>query len=552
MKKCLILFLLTTMFSHSLPFGEGWGGAYAQSPSWLWAKSAGGSGDDKAYSIATDNTGNVYVTGVYYSPSIIFGADTFNNPGSMFLVKYDANGNIIWAKTSAGSNYNYANSVATDNTGNVYVAGYFSSNNISFDSITLTRNDTTVIWSNLFLVKYNSSGNVIWAKNATKGSSTASAVIADNFGNIFVAGNAGIDTLVIGPDTLFPNSFYDRFVAKYDTAGNPLWARGLRTGGTTTDVSEPFIASDKYGNVYATGGFHTNSCVIVSTVLVNQGDHDIYLAKFNPSGNLLWAKQYGYSGYETSTSVAADTIGNIYITGFFTSTIMYFDTFMMHGYGYTPYIVKLDAGGTALWAKQFGRLDDLASLKIVSHNNQDVFISGYFSSSALVFTATDSLVNQGLFLAKYDSNGNFKWARDAVGGSRATAVTVDATGKPYITGYFGDSLGFDATLLLGGSTSSSNIFVAAIDILSSVQEYYNGYKNVLSIFPNPSNGKFHIVTNQQTPCRIFIYDLFGKEIINEMVGTGLQPIDLSNQSKGIYFIKALVGNKVYSNKIVIQ
>jgi hypothetical protein len=525
--------------------------AKAQAPDWLWAKSAGGNSDDKAFSIASDNTGNLYITGRFTSPSITFGATTLTNPG-MFLVKYDASGNILWSKEANGNYSNKGNSVATDYAGNIYVAGSFWSNTISFDTITLTRHDTTSFWANLFLVKYDFSGNVMWAKNTTKGACIANAVITDNLGNIFIAGNGGGDTLVFGPDTLFPASYFDYFVAKYDTTGIPLWVRGISAGGVINDVDGPFIAADKFGNVCVTGGFHNGICVIVTTVLVNQGNDNIYLAKFNGSGNLLWAKRYGASGEDNATSVATDTSGNIYITGFFTSTNITFDAFTLSGYGYKTFMVKLDPGGTAVWAKSAGKLDYPASSKIATGKNGDVYVTGYFFSSALVFTPTDSLVNLGLFLAKYDNSGNFKWARDAIGGSRATSVTIDAAGNPYITGYFvGDTLIFDSTMLLQFPGSDYDIFIAAMNVLTSIEEYKMN-KNDLSVFPNPSLGKFYILRDQPEPCRILIYDTIGKEIFSKTVNSGIERIDLSGQPKGIYYITIITDNNTKTKKVIIQ
>jgi hypothetical protein len=284
----------------------------AQTPSWLWAKSAGGDSEDKSLSIASDNSGKLYVTGYSSSPTINFDSSIFltNSGKNMFLAKYDESGNVIWAKGTTGNFANAGNSVATDNAGNIYVAGNF----FAFGGPTLTFDAITLTHPGMFLVKYDAAGNVIWAKDALNQGSNATAVAVDNLGNIFVGGNLG-DTLIIGPDTLLASN-YHRFVAKFDTAGNPIWARGLETGGNTINVDEPFISADKFGNLYITGGFHNSICVIVTTVLVNQGDDNIYLAKFNGSGNLLWAKRYGASGQDDATSVDTDTSGNIYITGF--------------------------------------------------------------------------------------------------------------------------------------------------------------------------------------------------------------------------------------------
>jgi hypothetical protein len=495
------------------------------------------------------------VTGIYSSLSISLGTDTLTNPG-MFLVKYDATGNVIWAKEATGSNHNYGNCVATDNAGNIYVAGYFSSNTISFDTIQLIRHDTTVIWSNLFLVKYDSSGNVIWAKNTAHGSSTANAVATDNLGNIFITGGVGNDSLVIGTDTLYPSSYYDSFVAKYDAAGNGLWVRGISAGGGAQDVLPPFIATDKYGNVYVTGPFPNPVAVIVSTVFVNQGAGDMYLAKFSSTGNLLWAKSYGASGQDDATSIATDTSGNVYITGFFASTNLTFDTITVHGYGATGFVAKLNSGGTAIWVKQIDNLYAPAPLKVKTNLNADVFVTGYFipwNSSSLMFTPMDSLVHPGLFLAKYDSNGNYKWARDAIGGGRATSITVDNAGNPFIAGYFGsDSLIFDSTVLLNDTTTSINIFIAAINSLVSIEENNAPYETSLSIFPIPSNGKFYVVTKQHQKRIIIIYDGVGKEIFNTVTDNQIEPIDISAHPPGIYLVKVIEGDKTYSKKIIIQ
>lgn len=96
--------------------------ANAQTSNWHWAKNAGGNAWDKALSIASDNAGNLYVTGKFNSSSIVFGLDTFINPTisswNMFLVKYDVSGKVIWARRSTGSDYNVGNAVTTDGTKN--------------------------------------------------------------------------------------------------------------------------------------------------------------------------------------------------------------------------------------------------------------------------------------------------------------------------------------------------------------------------------------------------------------------------------------------------
>lgn len=227
----------------------------------------------------------------------------------------------------------------------------------------------------------------------------------------------------------------------------------------------------------------------------------------------------------------------------------------MPGGGTIGFAVKLDSGGTALWAKRFGRLDHPAPPKIFANKNEDVFVTGYFTSPALVFTPADSLVNKGLFLAKYDASGNFKWARDAIGEnlSRATGVTVDAAGNPYITGYFGyDTLIFDSTELLNDTSYLTDIYVSAMNVLTSVEEYIAQHVNDLSVLPNPLQGRFYILTSGNNPGTIAIYNMMGKEIADKIISPGMHQIDLSAQPKGIYFVTTWTGSNRYSKKIIIQ
>jgi hypothetical protein len=522
----------------------------AQAPSWFWAKSAGGNDWEKALSIASDNSGNLYVTGYFESTTIAFDSDTLNTNGvSMFLVKYDASGNVLWAKDADG--FSHANTVTTDNSGNVYVAGFYSSfgGPITFGSFTLTR-------YGMFIVKYDSSGNVLWARDTPNGfSSAATSVSVDNLGNVFVAGDIGGDTMFIASDTLL-HTYYDKFLAKYDTGGNEIWGRGLYTGAVMTDVSAPFLAADKFGNVYITGGIAVNTAIIVSTTLVNQGDHNIYLAKVNGAGSVLWAKRYGNSGHDDGTSVAVDTSGNVYISGYYTDLSITFSplTLTGGGVGTHVYVVKLDPAGNAIWANKVKGLGSYNPVKIAVDKNHEVYIAGYWgsNSNALVFSATDSLVNKGLFLAKYDMNGNFKWARDAIGGNRATGVAVNDFGNSYIAGYFSaDTLIFDAIQLID-TAAPFNIFVAAMNNTTTIAENNINEVNGFSAFPNPSQGSFFIVARQQNESSVCIYDMLGKEISHTVINEGIHRLDLFEHPKGIYLVTLSSGNNKYSKKIIVQ
>ncbi|MEP7171304.1 MAG: SBBP repeat-containing protein, partial [Bacteroidota bacterium] len=131
-----------------------------EQPGWQWAHRAGLTQQNHGNSIATDGNGNSYITGGQISP-IAFGNDTLSNSG-FFVVKYDPSGNVLWAKSCAGG-YGVGTDIAVDANGNSYIVGNYSSN-IIFGSITLLLNGT--LNSDIFVVKYDPNGNVLWARGA--------------------------------------------------------------------------------------------------------------------------------------------------------------------------------------------------------------------------------------------------------------------------------------------------------------------------------------------------------------------------------------------------
>src|ERR1041385_4184161 len=97
--------------------------SFAQVSNWVWAKSGAGNLTDEGYAVCTDNSGNSYITGFFESPTITFGTFTLTNNGvsDMFIAKYDQNGNVLWAKSAGGSSPERGYAVATDDSGNVFV-----------------------------------------------------------------------------------------------------------------------------------------------------------------------------------------------------------------------------------------------------------------------------------------------------------------------------------------------------------------------------------------------------------------------------------------------
>lgn len=221
----------------------------------LWATSAGGSSDDVGQSVAVDANGNAFVAGYFHSASMSVGTYTLTNAGNddAFIAKYDAGGNVLWAKCAGGSLNDRALSIATDNNGNAYVTGYVISTSITFGGYTV--NNVASNDEYIFIAKYDAAGNAHWAIGA--GGSTVNesrGIAADNSGNIFIAGFF-YSSALFGTNTVYGGGGYAIFVAKYSqcsgftasaTTPTNVLCRGDNSGSasvTTTNGVTPFSYS---------------------------------------------------------------------------------------------------------------------------------------------------------------------------------------------------------------------------------------------------------------------------------------------------------------------
>jgi hypothetical protein len=183
------------------------------SGNWLWAKRAGGTSNDAAYSVALDGSGNVYFAG-WFSGTASFGTNTLagsDNSGT-FVAKLDASGNWLWVRYAGGSNIYGVASLATDIAGNIYFGGGFDGTT-SFGPNTLVSSGSF----DAFIAKLDASGNWLWARSAGGAiADSAFSVAVDGGGNVYLAGYFG-GTASFGSRTMVSSGGYDAFVAQLDT-----------------------------------------------------------------------------------------------------------------------------------------------------------------------------------------------------------------------------------------------------------------------------------------------------------------------------------------------
>jgi hypothetical protein len=435
----------------------------AQLSAFRWVAKSGGSGDDYGNGIAVDQAGNSFVVGSFNNSATFGGTNVSSFGGDdLFVTKYDPAGNLLWVRTAGGSTNDTANGVAVDGGGNCYVTGTFW-NAANFGTTNLNSSGGR----DVFLVKYSGTGNLVWVTHAGGVDDDRGLAIAvDGSSNIFVTGTFN-GTAAFDNTNLVSAGVFDIFVAKYDSAGRLLWAR--QAGGILDDYGTG-VATDAAGNCYVTGHFGSPLAVFDTVTLTNRGARDIFVAKYDGAGNLLWVRQGGGSDYDIATALAADSAGNCFVTGHIRGTASFGGTSLTSAGLEDIFVAKYNGAGGLLWATNAGGPGVDYGYGVAVNSVGDCFVTGGFSGTATFGGVT--FTGGGIIVLKFGSSGAglIDWAKQAArdaGEDYGFAIATDLAGNCYLTGYLaGSSTTFDDIIV--GGTAGADIYVARLDVLPQV------------------------------------------------------------------------------------
>ena len=448
----------------------------------------GGTSSEEARSMALDSNGNIYTTGYFngtvdFDPSDGLANLTSDGLNDIFILKSDPNGNYLWVKRVGGLFSESAASIAVDRNGNVITTGNFSANSgpVDFDPGVGVANLTSAGDDDIFVLKLDSSGNYLWAKSM--GGSlrdTGTYIAVDTDGSIsatgIFAGTADFDPDQ-GVDNRLSAGDFDVFISKFDSSGNHLWTK--TRGGTSREVGQS-TTFDGSGNIYSLGYFSGTfdfdpGAGVVE--LTSNGGTDMFISKFDASGNYLWAKRIGGMGADGAAQVAFDRTGNLYFTGYFSGTVD-FDPGVglaertSNGAG-EMFIAKFDASGDYIWAKRRGGAGADRGLNIALDSNGNIYSTGYFSGTVdfdpgvgLAELTSDNS-SADIFIAKFDSLGNHLWVKriGGTGSDRGMNIAIDNNGNVFTSGLFSNTVDFDPGAGTSNFTSNvgNDMFILKLD-----------------------------------------------------------------------------------------
>lgn len=385
-----------------------------------------------------------------------------------------------FAKRVGGTQFENAMGIALDSMGNIIVSGYFSGT-ADFDPGTTNYTLTSNGGNDIFLAKYDSAGNFVWAIHVGGAGEefnyTDPAV--DEYGNIYLCGvfNSNTDFNPKGNAVIATNrGQQDGFVAKYDSTGLLQWVRGV--GGALND--DVYRIDYKNYLVLFAGSFADSSYVddgLTITPLYGSGSADVVFGKFNPNGNLFWLNTLKGNGEDHSYNITAGINGKTYLTGTFEDTLIFdsggVNPDTLFADGLTAFTASFSNFGNYYWSFP---IENAYPFGLKVDHNGDILTCGQFSNFADFDPDADTmtLIAQGSFdgyFAKYTNGGNYVFAKRIGGNGSDICYTIAelSNSSILVSGYFFNTADFDPDVTVASLNSNgfADIYLAHYDSLGN-------------------------------------------------------------------------------------
>ncbi len=530
-----------------------------------------------AYDIISDEDNNIYITGFFddsidFDPGVGEEIYTFGeDQTSAFIAKYSSSGEFIWV-IPIGSNSGQAqgSSINFDEDGNIICTGWVYQT-VDFDpSPTMHNVSATGGAISLYVAKYDSDGNYIFAFAVGGNYSTeGKSILSDADNNILVIGNfCNAVDFDPSPATtiLTANNFTgDLFFAKYTEDGNFIFAKQINATPTFENFDHgDFVESDEEGNIYLASMFSEQLDADPGpgiTELTSVSYRNVFFAKYTADMELIWAKKL--VGEEESLiqchALTLDDDNNIYLAGWYREIIdmdptegEYFLETTVENASDDIYYGKYSENGDLIWAKTIGGdgYDYARCIKVRSDGL--IYISGDFykkvdfdPGTGVAFLEDTEDAEDG-FICVYDNNGNYLNASQIKGNlfneTYIYNMELDNNNDIYITGCFSQTADFDCTdeesflETYGGY----DIFLAKYDtvIYTPNVAVLDVDKETINIFPNPASHVLHL--NSSNPdfsiSELQIFTVDGKCLLQS---SGVSELNISSLPAGLYFIRIL-------------
>lgn len=426
----------------------------AHAQQWNWAASAGaGSNVDLCYGIATDGTGNAYWAGSL-AGTVDFGCGTITDGNSDvmgFLAKRGPDGTCLWVAGITTSFYDaWVYGIAIDAQDRIYITGSCQGTTQFGNGVALSGSGSTDDW---FVARYDTSGACVWAKRITNTSSGSEgrAIAIDDDGGVYVTGFAAGASFTFDPVTVSTGGFARQaVVVKYDSTGTAQWARSTIGTGGTKSARGIAVADDR---LFITGQMgYTNATFDGLALTPNTTSTNLYVLACDLQGNGLWARSYG-PGDNEGFSIAADTLGNVFVAGRLWGTmVLTGDTLSSVSGNDDIVLLGLDRQGALRWGRSAGSTQRDLAWDVTADGMGNAYVAAQFNNTIDLFgTPLTALGGEDALIAKLDADGDLVWVSRPSGYQRDIPLCIHrearAPHRLFFGGYYWGSITYGTTTI---------------------------------------------------------------------------------------------------------
>lgn len=333
----------------------------------LWSKTYGGSKDDRGQSVIQTNDGGFAIVGYAMSDD----GDGSNNEGfhDNWILKLDADGNILWEKSFGFSGHDHSYDVVQTADGGFFFAGFLDVTQSGGEGNSgkggyLTRHGVGEFWG----TKLDAEGNLQWRRyfGGTNNDRAYSVALADD-GGLVMAGASESDDF----DITNAKGSYDFWVVKVNKNGTMVWQNSL--GGSGVDIARDIVKTNDGGFVVVGSTFSVDT-----DITENNGEADVWLVKIDGNGNIQWQKTLGGSAFDAAESVITTRDGGYLISGNSKSSDLDVDENSGEN---DLWLIKTDGTGNLIWQKTFGGSDLDYAFDALENEDKSILLVGEALSS---------------------------------------------------------------------------------------------------------------------------------------------------------------------------
>lgn len=529
-----------------------------------WANSMGGESIDKGNSISmsgasiSDIDGNILITGEFRETAEFDNSGhnkvelTSNGKSDTYIQKLGADGRFIWLRRFGNELSSRGLSIASNTMGDVFVTGSFSGLvdlNPGKDEFLLR----SIGPSDMFLLKLDQDGVFQFAKRIGQlGNEEGKVVKIGASGAIYIVGSTIEPEGQVVPNLKAKAMNKNIVIRKFDDNGESLWHKVV-AGKFEDKVSS--LALDDDENLYLTGSFEDMvdfDPTSKETFLESKGKKDAFIVKFNADGDMVWEKSFGGFQDEMGNSVKIDPAGNIIITG----------NIMKNRYSPKPlsgagnykramhsdyFVKKMSSDGEPLWHRTFGGGQNDIGMDLCVDLVGNIYVTGSFEGRSNFGRGVnpvelDAEGKGDIFVQKLNPEGILISVKSigSMNAEQGSSIVCGSPGEVLLMGSFEKQLNVDpdGRGIFLNSKGMQDIFIMKLVSTSIAVEAKEMNEALdVGVYPNPVTGTLNIDARNESNLSFEILDILGKTVNKGINNSRITPIDLSDYTPGIYYVK---------------